>query len=856
MPPFIHRPTDAGFDSRRYATKRRYSNFGYYDMPAVNDAMTFMLPPFQTLHSRLVRVGPKLWQLWSPNSPLNAFYPGIRAPGYEVKMEDDEEKRRFDGHLGRFDPTRSPQHFDARHPWLGFVRRDRTTSSRVEHIPSFLAWESLPPHNNSHDLGKLDTAFIIQLTSRNIELEAIMASCEGIADIVPAYWADRPIRPVEDELRALHGTLHFSTAVDTVAAIQRGLKLKSAWARAIGIMIKEKKGATYTGWIPKVPVASEEFLGVWINGTKEEEAMWLLSHKIPCFIIHEVPPSDLFGFVEDHKYLDFVTKTDALFLHKEHNGFDHLAVKTFTPTNESPDQGGVPRLNPVLRSEERGLSGPTMQGWMDDHHAALGAVPEVIMRPVNSELPPVTVAPSPIARSNSSAPEPETMTLATDRVEWLVPPPVMSIPAGKWTRWEEWVTGGDDMFFRRISSEPQGCEEVYFDRKERRQIYVVEPMTIPPGVVSDMDVFGVPAPTARFVEVIDNQIEREYIASHWLYKQQKPTKGSAGMKAPIPNPQDLPLLSSLRRTSKAPAPPIIPETVVPASPILIPPKPAVILPLTDKPIPTEPRAHRQQENSRMISTRDQLLGRRPRTSVDETGPDSGQQAKKPRADEDLAEGNDQIEDVASSLPVNSSAVPPESSINSPVKPMVVTLSDHSTDSRFLCFEGLKAPWKECCSWFYGVAVSSHIVWISRMYRTVEDSRQLVWVEMGSNEDACKFRGYLTHRTMPDNSLVISHFVSDATFQAAIRNSTNKWLRPTSHVKQPRDDPMEGSSSRPPLEERLVSPSPAASRPSSPTRDVTLLHRTGVTLEERVEGTLPRRHFRGGVRHKKNKHKKV
>ena len=108
MPPFIHRPTDAGFDSRRYATKRRYSNFGYYDMPAVNDAMTFMLPPFQNLHSRLVKVGPKLWQLWSPNSPLNVFYPGIRAPGFEVKMENDEEKRRFNGHLGQFDPTRSP----------------------------------------------------------------------------------------------------------------------------------------------------------------------------------------------------------------------------------------------------------------------------------------------------------------------------------------------------------------------------------------------------------------------------------------------------------------------------------------------------------------------------------------------------------------------------------------------------------------------------------------------------------------------------------------------------------------------------------------------------------------------------
>ena len=401
----------------------------------------------------------------------------------------------------------------------------------------------------------------------------------------------------------------YLTWYSTFFAIQRGLKLKSAWARAIGIMIKEKKGVTYTGWIPKVPAASEEFLGIWINGTKEEEAMWLLSHKIPCFIIHEVPSSELYGFTEEHKYLDFVAKMDVLFLHKEHSGFDHLAVKTFTPVNDSPDQGGVPQLNPVLRSEERGLSGPTMQGWMDDHHAALEAVPEVIMRPVNSKPLPVAVESSSIARSDSAAPEPETMTLATDQVEWLVPPPVMSILAGKWTRWEEWVTGGDEMFFRHISSEPQGCEEVYFDCKERRQIYVVEPMTIPPGVVSDINVYRVPAPTARFIEVVDDQIKKEYIASHWLYKEQKPTRGSAGMKAPIPNPQDLPLLSSLRRTSKISVPPILPEIVVPASPRLSSPKSAVILPLPDKPIPTEPRAHHQQENSRTISTGDQLLGR-------------------------------------------------------------------------------------------------------------------------------------------------------------------------------------------------------------------------------------------------------
>jgi len=165
MSPFIHRPTDVGFDSHCYATKRRYSIFGYYDMPTVNDAMTFMLPPFPNLHTCLVTSGSKTWQLWSPNSSLKAFYPRIHAPGFEVRMEDKEERRRFDGHLGRFDPMKSLQHYDSHRLWLGFVHRDYTTSSQIEHILSFLAWESLPPHNGFHDLGKLDMAFIIQLTS-------------------------------------------------------------------------------------------------------------------------------------------------------------------------------------------------------------------------------------------------------------------------------------------------------------------------------------------------------------------------------------------------------------------------------------------------------------------------------------------------------------------------------------------------------------------------------------------------------------------------------------------------------------------------------------------------------------------
>ena len=122
--------------------------------------------------------------------------------------------------------------------------------------------------------------------------------------------------------------------------------------------------------------------------------------------------------------------------------------------------------------------------------------------------------------------------------------------------------------------------------------------------------------------------------------------------------------------------------------------------------------------------------------------------------------------------------PPELSLTQTtiaLRAMVDTIVMSSSDSHFLCFEGLPLDWEASCSWFYGMAVSSHIVWINQMYQTVSDSQPLIWLDLKSNEDACKLRGYLTHQTTPDQSLIISHFVSEAMFMEMVRNCTNKWV---------------------------------------------------------------------------------
>ena len=75
---------------------------------------------------------------------------------------------------------------------------------------------------------------------------------------------------------------------------------------------------------------------------------------------------------------------------------------------------------------------------------------------------------------------------------------------------------------------------------------------------------------------------------------------------------------------------------------------------------------------------------------------------------------------------------------------VNAIAESSSDSRFLCFKGLPSDWEVCCSWFYGMAVSLHIVWINQSYWTVSNSHPLIWVDFKSNKDACKLIGYLTH----------------------------------------------------------------------------------------------------------------
>ncbi|KAG6903775.1 hypothetical protein DXG01_014980, partial [Tephrocybe rancida] len=66
-------------DSRVFTTPRLQSFAGYERDPFMDSSLEFELPVFQQLWGRLVRPN---YHLWSPNSDLDAFFPGLPPVEY------------------------------------------------------------------------------------------------------------------------------------------------------------------------------------------------------------------------------------------------------------------------------------------------------------------------------------------------------------------------------------------------------------------------------------------------------------------------------------------------------------------------------------------------------------------------------------------------------------------------------------------------------------------------------------------------------------------------------------------------------------------------------------------------------
>lgn len=150
-------------DTRRFSTPRLYSSHGYDRCPAVDDSFLCRLLPLRQRTGRLIRVDRRTFEIWSPNSGAHPFLPGIVPQGFTESVPTERAGRRYDGHLGPFDHTVSPQMFRSDAPWRGYIlRASMTDSLRAEFRSINQAWVS-PGSPKTPFEGRLDSDFMSSL---------------------------------------------------------------------------------------------------------------------------------------------------------------------------------------------------------------------------------------------------------------------------------------------------------------------------------------------------------------------------------------------------------------------------------------------------------------------------------------------------------------------------------------------------------------------------------------------------------------------------------------------------------------------------------------------------------------------
>ncbi|KAF8182538.1 hypothetical protein BJ912DRAFT_928566 [Pholiota molesta] len=196
----------SSFRGRPFFAERLKSFAGYSFMPTIFDALSYWLPPFLLAASRYIAIGLRKWELWSPNSPRVAFYPGVMVPDFRLGTELPEHLRRCDGHDGRFDPTVSPQILISSKLWYPFVCRQADPSSHPEFTPFLTIWDET--------LSAVRPDFIRKLEARVTRVMDNLETWHDFASTRPDLWAGRPLRPDSGDIVELATLSDFSAALD------------------------------------------------------------------------------------------------------------------------------------------------------------------------------------------------------------------------------------------------------------------------------------------------------------------------------------------------------------------------------------------------------------------------------------------------------------------------------------------------------------------------------------------------------------------------------------------------------------------------------------------------------------------
>ncbi|KDR65386.1 hypothetical protein GALMADRAFT_148730 [Galerina marginata CBS 339.88] len=489
---------------RTFTTPRLKSFAGYTAPPVLMDGLSYFLPPFSVITTRLVTFGVRLFEIWSPNSSQTVYYPGVSAPNAPGGMGLPEHLRRCDGTLGRFDPTLSPQYFNPQYPFLPFIRR-HVNDDRPEHRPFLSVWQPHPSPTSPNNGFVLPT-FVDALVHRVNQLQDAAKLGQPLEWYQRDLWGRRQESPVAADFNVLRYQMSFDNAVDAFVKLQRGLKVLSVWVRLADIAIKSH-GCEID--MTTVPLADDNLVGVWLNGTLEKDGLWLLRLGVPCFIIHEVDGGlDLERVVNQPRlWPTFWKDTPVSKLLDTVHPMDLAVVSDGGNLRDLDEDLGQPSEAPIADAVSRSRSSPAVQGF--SHGRYVGPCVDRI----SNKLPHVEVG------------------------GWVIPPEVMPVSAGKWSHWCEETTDSGELHLLRVgkSTSKDRGRYTYYDRQRLRVLHVDDRILPSAHYNADPLVFGLPAPRVRYLEEFGHGRYHEHNLSHWVYQVKDPNRSDVGRKF-VPDP--------------------------------------------------------------------------------------------------------------------------------------------------------------------------------------------------------------------------------------------------------------------------------------------------------------------------------
>ncbi|PPQ78133.1 hypothetical protein CVT26_007525 [Gymnopilus dilepis] len=502
-----------------FLKERLCSYSGYSALPTALGAMHFYLPKFTVMTRRAVQTGDKFWELWSPNSSRAEFYPGLADPSVDLELLP-EHLRRSDGHLGRFDPTVSPQHYDPKRPWLGFIRRTSRGHNRPEFRPFLSVWKPAKYSNR----GSIDADYVGELIKRSDEQEHNADNWRIRLSKHEKFWNIRPRAFLFVEMAKLSDPMDMDQAVDELAKIQRRIKHMAAWCGMASALVKDSKGIIA---MTEVPTADDSLMGVWLNGCPEPEGLWLLRHGVPCFLIHEADSVQDLNRLESYRpnyRFAFPDGTAINDLRTETHPIEVIAYEKSRLNNSKEDYAILPaRSVPDYSYLDNLRSSPVGQGFSISGY-------------VNPR----------------SQPMDKISSLASDPSTW--PPPIAAVTQGlSWSTWEEELEESGRIRFvkRGKKQEPDGDLCWFYDRVLCRRLALLTEPWIPHSYQADPKTFGLPVPDWPFEELVGTEWKlRE--ASKWMYSREQPAKGSVGLRpmSRAPSSSELrPIVSSKSSSS-------------------------------------------------------------------------------------------------------------------------------------------------------------------------------------------------------------------------------------------------------------------------------------------------------------------